>query len=368
MSKQAANRLLHVEWTETTALLALHAVPGLGPRSINGLVEQLGSAAAVAGSPELAVGVIKPKAFELLRRADLRELALEQLAGQKRCGASLLVRGEAGYPEEFEHLEAPPPLVHVLGNVNLLGAGRSRIAVIGARACTAYGRSQAARFGTGLAFGGEVLVSGAARGIDQLAMGAAVQSQGAVVAVVGSGLDRPYPKDCWPLLQRLLDEGGAVVSEFPFGAGPRAGNFPRRNRLIAALSKAVLVIQATRKSGTMNTVGWALQLGREVFALPGPVDDIACNGTNIMIHDGAGIALGPEEMLMDLNNTSLALGQSQEPRVLELLQQQDMFPIELARESGIEEELVRMQLLDFELRGQVIRLSSGHYHRCGPNP
>jgi DNA processing protein len=361
-------RLPCVEWTETTALLALHAVPGLGPRSINCLVEQLGSATAAVVNSHLAADVVKPRYLAVLQRADFAALALEQIAAQKRCGATLLMRGEDGYPEEFEHLEDPPPLIHALGDVSLLAAGRSRIAVIGARACTAYGRSQAARFGTGLAFGGEVLVSGAARGIDQLAMGAAVQSQGAVVAVVGSGLDCPYPKDGWPLLERLLDEGGVVVSEFPFGAGPRAGNFPRRNRLIAALSKAVLVIQATRKSGTMNTVGWALQLGREVFALPGPVDDIACSGTNTMIHDGAGIALGPEEMLLDLNNTSLAQGELQEPPILELLQQQDLYPMELARESGLEEELVRMQLLDFELRGRVIRLPSGHYHRCGPNP
>jgi DNA processing protein len=357
-----------VEWTETTALLALHAVPGLGPRSIGALIESMGLATAVVLEPEKAAGLIAPRAFDLLQRADLRALALEQISAQKNCGASLLVRGEAGYPEDFEHLESPPPLVHVLGDVNLLTTERSRIAVIGARACTAYGRSQAARFGTGLAFGGEVLVSGAARGIDQLAMGAAVQSQGAVVAVVGSGLDCPYPKDAWPLMERLLQEGGAVISEFPFGAGPRPGNFPRRNRLIAALSKAVLVIQATRKSGTMNTVNWALQLGREVFALPGPVDDIACSGTNCMIHDGAGIALSPEEMLLDLNNTNLSPTQSEQPRVLELLQEQDLHPIELARESGIDEEMVRLQLLDFELRGQVIRLPSGHYHRCGPKP
>jgi DNA processing protein len=368
VSPKQVNRLLGVEWTEKKALLALHAAPGLGPKRIACLIAAMGSAVAVVLEPQRAGAAAEPRVMRLPSAKEMEELAVEQLAASARCESHVVLRGDANYPEEFEQLEAPPPLFHLLGNLDLLAADRSRIAVIGARGCTAYGRAQAQRFGTGFAFGGEIVVSGAARGIDQLAMGAAVQSQGAVIAVVGSGLDSPYPKDCWPLLERLLDCGGAILSEFPFGMIPKPGNFPRRNRLIAALSKAVLVIQATRKSGTMNTVGWALGLGREVFALPGPVDDVASSGTNILIHDGAGIALSPEEMLLDLNNTALSCGSSEEPRLLQLLAQEDMHPIELARESGLDEEMVRLQLLDFELRGQVIRQPGGHYHRCGPRP
>jgi DNA processing protein len=361
-------RLLGVDWTEKKALLALHATPGLGPKRIAQLIAAMGSACAVVKQPQNAAARANPRLIRMPSAKQLEDFAKEQLAASTRCGSRVVIRGDSTYPKEFEQLEAPPPLFHVLGNVEILAAGRSRIAVIGARGCTAYGREQAQRFGTGFAFGGEVIVSGAARGIDQLAMNAAVQSQGAVIAVLGSGLDQPYPTDCWPLLERLLDCDGAILSEFPFGMIPKPGNFPRRNRLIAALSKAVLVIQATRKSGTMNTVGWALGLGREIFALPGPVDDVASSGTNILIHDGAGIALSPEEMLLDLNNTALSCGDSQEPQVLQLLAHQDMHPMELARESGLNEEVVRLQLVDFELRGQVIRQAGGHYHRCGPRP
>lgn len=357
-----------MEWTEKKALLALHAAPGLGPKRIARLIAAVGSACAAVLEPDCASAAMDSRALQLPSTEQLEELAEEQLAASTRCGAHVILRGDSAYPEEFEHLEAPPPLFHLLGNLELLATGRSRIAVVGARGCTSYGREQAQRFGTGFAFGGEIVVSGAARGIDQLAMSAAVQSQGAVIAVMGSGLDKTYPKDCWPLLERLLDSGGAILSEFPFGMIPKPGNFPRRNRLIAALSKAVLVIQATRKSGTMNTVGWALELGREVFALPGPVDDVASSGTNVLIHDGAGIALSPEEMLLDLNNTFLSSSASEEPRVLQLLAQENMHPVELARESGLDEEVVRLQLLDFELRGQVIRQPGGHYHRCGPRP
>jgi DNA processing protein len=356
-----------VDENEKMALLALHAVPGLGPRRIAGLVAAMGSAAAVVADPKRASGRAKVRILRLPTSTELKDLAAEQVAAAARCGAVAIARGEPEYPVEFEQLEDPPPIFHVLGDADLLAPGRARIAVIGARGCTAYGREQARRFATGLAFAGEVVVSGAARGIDQLAMTAAVENQAPVLAVVGSGLDNPYPKDSWTLLERLLDKGGAILSEFSFGTEPRPGNFPRRNRLIAALSRAVLVIQATRKSGTMNTVGWALQLGREVFALPGPVDDIASSGTNILIHEGAFLALSPEEMLLDLNNNALSAG-GEEPELLRLLTEQDRHPQELARESGLDEELVRLQLVDLELRGQVMRQPGGHYHRCGPSP
>jgi DNA processing protein len=366
VSRARRARLRPVDWTEKTALLALHAAPQLGPQRINRMVARLGSACAVVEDPRGASVAVEPRVLQMPTCAELERLAGEQLAASAKCGALVVVRGERSYPQEFEQLENPPPLFHLLGNEALLAPERSRIAVIGARGCTAYGREQAQRFATGLAFAGEIVVSGAARGIDQLAMAAAVQSQGAVVAVIGSGLDQPYPKDCWPLLQRMLDTDGAVLSELPYGTAPRPGNFPRRNRLIAALSRAVLVIQATRKSGTMNTVGWALSLGRDIFALPGPVDHVACSGTNYLIHDGAGIALSPEEMLLDLNNSNLAVAEGHDSPLMQLLLKGDYHPIEIAREAGLPEEVVRLQLLDLELRGQVIRQASGHYHRCGP--
>ena len=259
-------------------------------------------------------------------------------------------------------------MLHVLGNVELLADRRPRTTVIGARACTPYGREQALRFGKGLAYAGEILVSGAARGIDQIAMTGALDADGAVIAVMGSGLDIPYPKESIPMLERALAQGGAVISEFPYGTAPRAGHFPRRNRLIAALGRATLVIQATTKSGTMNTVDWALGMGREVFALPGPVDDVACSGTNRMLHDGAGLALGPEDMLCDLDACASPEDLGEEPQVLRLLLQGDTLPTVLAQQCGLAEEQIRMELTELELRGRVIRLPSGHYHRCGPSP
>lgn len=354
--------------TERFALLGLHAAPGLGPRRIRRLCETMGSAQAVLHDPLAAGCAVEPRILRMPDRAFLERAAAEQQLEAKACGARTLIVGGPEYPEVFHDLQEPPPVLHVLGNVELLAGRIPRTAVIGARACTTYGREQARRFGKGFAFAGEILVSGAARGIDQLAMMGAVEAEGPTIAVLGSGLDRPYPKESIPLLGEILEQGGAVVSEFPFGTEPKAGHFPRRNRLIAALGRATLVIQATTKSGTMNTVDWALGLGREVFALPGPVDDVACSGTNRMLRDGAGLALGPEEMLCDLDRNAGPEDSVEDPPVLQLLLEGDAPPGRLSARLGLAEERLRMELTELEIRGRVIRLPNGHYHRCGPRP
>lgn len=353
---------------ERFALLGLHAAPGLGPRRILRLREAMGSAQAVLHDPSAAGCLVQPRILRMPDRAFLERAAAEQQLAAKACGASTYVLGASEYPEVFLDLQDPPPVFHVLGNAELLAGRIPRTSVVGARACTPYGREQARRFGKGFAFAGEILVSGAARGIDRIAMEGALDAEGPTIAVLGSGLDRPYPKDSISLLGRILKQGGAVISEFPFGTEPKPGNFPRRNRLIAALGRATLVIQATTKSGTMNTVDWALGLGREVFALPGPLDDVACSGTNRMLREGAGLALGPEEMLCDLDRNASQENTLQDPPVLQLLLEGDAPPCLLATRLGLAEERLRMELTELELRGRVIRLPSGHYHRCGPRP
>jgi len=328
----------------------------------------MGSAEEVLRHPLNAGCAIQPRILRMPERTFLERIAAEQELGAHICGAKTLCIGEDEYPKVFLDLKDPPPVLHVLGNIKLFGENQARTAVIGARACTAYGKAQALRFGKGFAFAGEVLVSGAARGIDQIAMFGALEADGPVIGVLGSGLDKPYPKEGIELMERVVHQGGAIVSEFPFGTEPRAGNFPRRNRLIAALGRATLVIQATTKSGTMNTVDWALGLGREVFALPGPVDDIACSGTNRMLAEGAGLALGPEEMLSELDRCVTEEDLGREPPLMQLLLQGDCGISELAQGSGMVEEHVRLDLTDLELRGRVMRMPDGRYHRCGPRP
>lgn len=354
--------------TERFAILALHAAPGLGPKRIRRLMLHAGSAAEVLRNPLDAGRAVQPRILRMPDRCFLERGAAAQQLLAKECGAKTLHQEDDDYPACFFELEEPPTVLHVLGNSELLGPRSPRTAVIGARACTPYGRSQAIRFGKGLGFAGEVLVSGAARGIDQLAMFGALEAEGPVIGVLGSGLDKPYPQESLEIMERTIHQGGAIISEFPFGTEPKAGHFPRRNRLIAALGRATLVLQATNKSGTMNTVDWALGLGREVYALPGPVDDLACSGTNRMLAEGAGMALSPEQMLCELDRCGTEEDLGKEPPLLQLLTLGDTSAANLATQSGLAEGQVRMELTNLEMHGRVMRLPDGRYHRCGPRP
>jgi DNA processing protein len=170
---------------------------------------------------------------------------------------------------------------------------------VGARRCTAYGRRLARRFGAALARGGAVVVGGLARGIDSAAHRGALEAGGATIAVLGSGLDRVYPPEHDGLAAAIAEEG-AVISEFPLGAPPRRHHFPRRNRIIAGLAYGVVVVEAALRSGSLITAMLALEAGREVFALPGPVDSDLSRGTHRLLREGASLVEEPAEILEDL--------------------------------------------------------------------
>jgi DNA processing protein len=351
--------------------LGLTAWPGVGPHRMRTIAEAVGGAwerlpdAWDAVWAKTARGAAPAPAPPL---ATVRALGEEQERARRRLGAHLLLPEDAVWPVALDPLDHPPPLLFVLGAVDALTDAAWRVAVIGARACTPYGREQAARFGAGLAAAGATVVSGAARGIDQCAMQGALGAGGRVVAVLGAGLDHPYPSSAEPVLAACAAGGGAAVSEFAFGTEPRAGNFPRRNRVLAGLAAATVVIQATRRSGSMNTVAWALSLGREVWALPGPVDSAASQGTHLLLRDGAQLAEGPLEVLRGLEQRASSEEMGKDSPLLEELGRRDASLAELAAALDQGEERVLLDLLELELRGQVLRQPSGLYHRCGPAP
>ena len=348
-------------------LMALNAWPGLGPARLKRLVAAAGSFTALAADPARWWIVLDQRAGRCPSAEHLAILGCQQETALTACAASLITQEDPTWPQALEDLAHPPPLLFLLGNPVVLSDQATRLAVIGARACTPYGREQAARFGSGFACQGVTVVSGAARGIDQSAMRAAVDVGGRVVAVLGCGLDRPYPSDALPLLADLVAAGGAVVSEFPFGMSPQAGNFPRRNRVLAALCRAVVVVQATRKSGSMNTVAWALTLGRDVYALPGPVDCAASQGPHLLLKEGAALAEGPLDVMRSSQNQASAEELGQEPRALEALRAEDKSLARLAEELGDAEDVVLLELVQLEMQGRVVRRAGGAYHRCGPS-
>lgn len=198
------------------------------------------------------------------------------------------------YPPRLLHLDDPPDRLWARGLLALATERRPRIAVVGSRAPTPYGLGQAERFGRALAAGGVVVVSGLARGIDQAAHRGALEAGGDTVAVLGSGLERPWPDS--PLVERIA-EAGLLLSEYEPRQPPRPHHFPARNRLIAALCDGLLVVEAAEASGSLITARQAVDLGREVAALPGRVDHPMSRGGHRLLREGAALIEDPAELV-----------------------------------------------------------------------
>jgi DNA processing protein len=338
------------------AWLALALVPGLGPTQARRLVERAGSPeAARALSPvELAsAGVDGAGWAEAGARAD-RELT--QLA---LLGASLRACDEAGYPAALRAI-ADPPLV--LGIRGRLDDHAGAVAIVGARHASGYGRRVAEELARGLAAVGITVVSGLATGIDAAAHRGALAAGGRTIAVLATGLDRVYPP--WHAeLSRQVAAGGALVTEFPCGTAPLPHHFPRRNRLISGLALGTVVVEAAQRSGSLITARYALEQGREVFAVPGPVGVALHAGTNRLIQEGAKLVRGVEDVLDEIapqlrgramasRPPALALS-AVEARVLDAVRPDDAHVDEVIRRTDLAPGVALETLLALELRGVV---------------
>ena len=209
------------------------------------------------------------------------------LADCQRLDLDLLTIQDAGYPNRLRNIYDPPCLLYVRGRLPAFDDEAS-IAVVGTRDCTPYGVSSAEKLGYGLAAGGAVVVSGLARGVDSAALRGALRAGGTVTAVLGNGLDVVYPPENQYLYEDVA-AAGALISEYPPGTPPEAKHFPVRNRIMSGLCLGTLVVEAPARSGALITAGTALEQGRDVFAVPGPIDAPASVGCNRLIRDGAGL-------------------------------------------------------------------------------
>ncbi|HPW64970.1 MAG TPA: DNA-processing protein DprA [Candidatus Omnitrophota bacterium] len=219
---------------------------------------------------------------------------LKELDECRREGVALCTVLDAEYPAALKEIPDPPLLFYMKGMLETGDA--NAVAVVGTRHPSFYGRTQARRFSGELAAKGITIISGLARGIDQAAHEAALGvPYGRTIAVLGCGIDVVYPKENEKLSGKIT-ERGALISEYPLGTPPLAENFPRRNRIISGLSHGVLVIEAHSRSGSLITAHEALDQGREVFALPGPVDQLTSRGTHQLIREGAALIESPEEI------------------------------------------------------------------------
>ena len=201
------------------------------------------------------------------------------------------------YPEKLKHISNPPVVLYIKGNNELLSD--RAIGVIGCRLCSEYGKITASHISYDLAKNNICVISGLARGIDTYAHMGAIAGKGETIAVVGNGLDTVYPKENEALFNKIIETGGAIVSEYIVGTKPEAKNFPTRNRIISGLSDGVAVIEAREKSGTFITVDFALEQGKNIYAVPGNITSFSSEGTNELIKQGAKVLTNVKDILED---------------------------------------------------------------------
>lgn len=275
---------------ERFAWLQLAFTPYIGAESFLLLMRSFGSAQNALSAPaeQVAPAVRHKHALEAWRNAEKRALARQAaeaaLEWEMRDGCRLMLLQDEDFPEMLTQGLTAPPVLFLRGNVRLLH--KPSAAIVGSRHATPQAMRIAKDFGRALGEKGIPVVSGMASGIDTAAHQGALQAEGGTVAVWGTGIDRIYPPSNKNLAYEIAEKG-LIVSEFPIGTRPYAGNFPRRNRLIAALSQVTLVVEAALESGSLITAGLAAEMGREVMAVPGSIDNPHSKGCHKLIKDGA---------------------------------------------------------------------------------
>ena len=274
--------------------LALRAQPGLSRSAAHRLLAHFGSAEAIwaARAGDLRAAVAPGLAAALARGPDLAA-ARRELEQAVERGLRVLAPGAPDYPHCVASIPDPPLLLWLRGVL----PERPGLAIVGARRASTRGRGVARKLARAAAGAGVAVVSGLAYGIDAAAHEGALEAGGPTLAVLASGLDRPSPRGNLGLARRLLDASGAWLSEYPPGTEPAPYRFPERNRLISALSRAVLVVEAGERSGSLWTVRHALDQGRDVLAVPGPIDTASCLGSNRLLRDGAVVILDERDLL-----------------------------------------------------------------------
>ncbi len=287
--------------TETDALLVLNAIPGIGSARILKLSAHYGSAEKVLSLREgdfIADQIVSPQMASDIVRFPKDSFLEKEYAFLHKEGVEVITYPQESYPANLKEIPGAPFVIYVKGRVpeNI----PLSVAIVGSRRASVYGISVAEQFAARLAEAGVNIVSGMARGIDTAAHRGTLRVKGVTVAVLGCGLSHIYPPENRKLFNQIV-ETGAVISEFPMETLPLAFNFPRRNRLISGLSKGVIVVEAAERSGALITADCALEQGREVYAVPGPVDSPTSQGVHNLIKQGAKLVTCVEDILEDLH-------------------------------------------------------------------
>jgi DNA processing protein len=362
---------------ERSARILFSLVPDVGPGRFRKIMDRFGSAAEALSAPReewnRIDGLSPPDAAKIHKgcQAAAQQLTCE-LERLDRYGARVLIPADPEFPDSLKSLPDPPAVLYVRGHLkpqDLLA-----VAVVGTRRPSAYGRAAAERLARELAEAGITVVSGLASGIDTAAHVTALKSGGRTVGVLGSGFARFYPAENKPLFEKMGGQG-AVISEFCLDSPPERWHFPARNRLIAALSLAVVVVEAGETSGALITARLAAEQGRDVFAVPGPIFSANSRGPNRLLKQGAGLAESAQDVLEAIEALrSLVRKPSRksqaapdlsevEERLLACLGLEPIDTDALSQRSGLPIPALSAALLGLELKGLIRSVPGNAYVR-----
>jgi DNA processing protein len=280
--------------------------------------------------------------------------------------SNTITTDENSYLQRLKLVALSPKIVHKIGEIPAVAT--LSIAIVGTRQPTAYGKRVSFEFAYKLAQQGIIIISGLAYGIDAAAHNGALAANGKTIAVLAHGLDTLYPPGHARLSKQIIDQGGCLLSEYPDGTPIMKHRFLERNRIVSGLADALLVIEAGEKSGTYSTIQYALQQGKEVFAVPGPIDSPASTGTNRLIQQGAHPALHPQDILERIAPgrviaDTLPEGDSpQQTRVLQLIYGGTTQPEQLQIQSKLTPSEYMQTVTLLEIRGRIERLTSGEWN------
>lgn len=351
-------------------LLALHSIDGLGPIRLKALVEYFKDPKIVweaNGADIRAIGIPQTTVDLLLEtRKRLDPLAYAKTITDS--GIKWMSLFDESYPAPLKQIYDPPIVLYYKGEI--LPEDEKAIAIVGTRKITGYGKAVTEQFARGLSNAGLTIVSGLARGVDTQAHKTALEENGRTLAILGGGLNEIFPPENIGLAKEIANRLGAVISEFPPTYPSLAGNFPARNRVISGLSKAVLVTEAAQDSGSLITARLALEQGREVYAVPGPITSSLSAGPIDLIKEGARPVSTVADILDDLGIGSVSGVKSQvsrdvlgetELKVLDCLENESMYIDEICRKVNMASSVVSAALLKMEIAGFVQNLGSGTY-------
>lgn len=363
---------------ERWAWLALHMIQGLGNIAIKNLIERFGNPLSILEANLRNLMKVEGIREDIARRIANREFLSDpddHLRKLESLEVRLIPCTDTSYPAVLKEIHHPPALLYAKGRDIPLNL--SFVAVVGSRNATHYGLKAAETIGFGLASRGVGVVSGLARGIDSAAHTGCLRGKGFTVAVLGTGIDCVYPSENAGLFSRII-ERGAILTEFPLGTPPEPKHFPIRNRIISGLSRGVVVVEATKKSGSLITASFALEQGRDVFAVPGSIDSFKSTGTHSLIRQGAKLIENADDILeefgfperytqqeLPLEGLSGALNEmsASQRKVYEMIGDYPVHIDHIVRSGDMDASEVLSTLMEMELKGIVKQLPGKRFVR-----